>query len=120
MNQGRLADLVIVCTGALSAVVQAQESVERGGVVLFFAPLESKSKVPLSFNELFWRNEITLTSSYAGSRQDYAEALRLIADREIAVSDMITHRLGLAEIALGFRLVAEADRSIKVIILMQG
>jgi L-iditol 2-dehydrogenase len=32
------------------------------------------------------------------------------------VSDMITHRLGLAETSRGFKLVAEAKESIKVII----
>lgn len=38
VNQGHLADLVIVCTGATSAITQALQSVERGGTILFFAP----------------------------------------------------------------------------------
>jgi L-iditol 2-dehydrogenase len=29
-------------------------------------------------NDLFWRNEVTLTSSYGGSPGDYAAALELI------------------------------------------
>jgi len=37
LNDGRLADLVVVCTGAPSALAQALDSVERGGTVLFFA-----------------------------------------------------------------------------------
>jgi L-iditol 2-dehydrogenase len=37
-NEGRLADLVIVCTGAFPAFLQALQSVDRGGTVLFFAP----------------------------------------------------------------------------------
>src|SRR5512136_2734409 len=40
MNKGRLADLVIVCAGTISAYVQALKSVDRGGTVLSFAPLE--------------------------------------------------------------------------------
>jgi len=116
LNRGRLADLVIVTTGATSAIHQALESVERGGTVLFFAPTDKDVEIPIPFNELFWRTEITLTSAYAGSPQDYKEALDLLASAKLRVSDMITHRLSLAETALGFELVAKAQASIKVII----
>jgi len=115
-NGGCLADLVIVCTGAVSAVNQALSSVERGGTVLFFAPTGPGVTVPLSINDVFWRTDVTLTTSYAGSPADYAAALKLIQDRRLPVGEMITHRLGLAETGLGFRLVAGAGESLKVII----
>ncbi len=113
---GRLADLVVICSGATSAISQALESVERGGTVLFFAPTEPGVSVPISVNHLFWRNEITLTSSYGGSPADYAAALGLIRAGKIRVREMITHRLGLAETGPGFQLVAQAQDSLKVII----
>ena len=113
---GRLADLVVICSGATSAIIQALESVERGGTVLFFAPTEPGVSVPISVNDLFWRNEITLTSSYGGSPGDYVAALELIQTGKIRVREMITHRLGLAETGLGFQLVARAQNSLKVII----
>ncbi|MFC2066306.1 alcohol dehydrogenase catalytic domain-containing protein [Chloroflexota bacterium] len=116
VNQGRLADLVIVCTGATSALTQALQSVERGGTVLFFAPTNPGVTVPVSINDLFFRNDITLTTSYAGSPADYATALELIGTRRVHVRDMITHRLGLAETGLGFQLVTNSQDSIKVII----
>jgi L-iditol 2-dehydrogenase len=115
-NEGFLADLVIVCTGAVTAVHQALASVERGGTVLLFAPTMPGVSIPLSINDTFWRTDITLTTSYAASPADYADALKLIAARRLPVSDMITHRLGLEETGLGFRLVAEAGESLKVII----
>jgi len=115
-NQGRLADLVIVCTGATSAIIQALQLVERGGTVLFFAPTDAGVTIPISINDLFWRNDITLTTSYAGSPADYATALELIRARRVHVGEMITHRLGLAEAGVGFQLVANAKDSIKVII----
>lgn len=117
---GCLADLVVVCTGSASAISQALRSVERGGTVLFFAPTEPGVTIPLSLNDLFWRNEITLTSSYGGSPADYASALELIKTGNISVRDMITHRLPLAETASGFQLVAQAQDSLKVIIEPQG
>jgi len=116
VNQGCLADLVIVCTGDTSAINQALESVERGGTILFFAPTNAGVTIPISINNLFWRNDITLTTSYAGSPADYATALELIRAHRVCIHEMITHRLGLSETGLGFQLVADARNSIKVII----
>ncbi len=115
-NNGLLADLVIVCTGAVPAVSQALSSVERGGTILLFAPTAPGVTIPLSINNLFWRSDITLTTSYAGSPADYAAALRLIRARRVPVHEMITHRLSLEETGLGFQLVAGAQESLKVII----
>jgi len=116
VNQGRLADLVILCTGATSAIAQALQSVDRGGTILFFAPTDPGVTILLSVNDLFWRNDITLTTSYAGSPADYAAALELIHGRRVGVDEMITHRLSLEEAGVGFQLVADAQNSIKVII----
>jgi L-iditol 2-dehydrogenase len=116
INLGYLADVVIVCAGAESAIKQALKSVERGGMVLFFALTDPGVTIPISINELFSRNEITLTTSYAGSPADYQTALDSIRSGRIPVKQMITHRLSLAETVLGFNLVAEARDSIKVII----
>jgi L-iditol 2-dehydrogenase len=115
VNDGMLADKVIVCTGALPAIEQALQSVDRGGTVMFFAPTEPGVSVPLAVDEL-WRNEVTLKTSYGAGPADIATALELIRTRRVEVHDMITHRLGLAEAGLGFKLVAEARESIKVII----
>ncbi len=116
VNQDRLVDLVILCTGAVPAIAQALESVDRGGTILFFAPTGPGITIPISINELFWRNDVTLTTSYAGSPADHQTALELIRAGAVPVRQMITHRLGLAETGPGFQLVADAQDSIKVII----
>jgi L-iditol 2-dehydrogenase len=116
VNEGRLADSIIVCTGAVTALKQALECVERGGTILFFAPTDKDVTIPLSINELFWRNDVTLTTSYAGDYADHMTALQLIQAKRVTVNEMITHKLGLAETGEGFKLVAEAHDSIKVII----
>ncbi|MCK4463062.1 MAG: zinc-dependent dehydrogenase [Candidatus Omnitrophica bacterium] len=116
LNDNFLADKVLVCTGAESALRQALKSVERGGTVLFFACTDKGITIPLSINDVFWRNDITLTTSYAGSPEDHLEALELIKSGRVKVKDMITHRFSLAEIQEGFGLVREAKESIKVII----
>jgi len=118
-NEGRLADSIMVCTGAVTAMQQAMECVERGGTILFFAPTDKDVTIPLSINNLFWRNDVTLTTSYAGDYADHMTALQLIQAKRVSVKEMITHRLGLAETEEGFRLVAQAGDSIKVIIAPQ-
>lgn len=115
VNDGRLADLVIVCTGAEAAIQQAIQSVERGGTLLFFAPAAAGASVGIPLYE-FWRNEVTVTTSYAASPEDIVKAIELIRARRVRVREMITHRLSLAEAGLGFQLVARAQDSIKVII----
>ena len=118
-NNGRLADLVIVCTGALPALQQALASVERGGTVLFFAPTAPGVSLPVPINDVFFRNDVTLTTTYAGAPADLATAMDMIASGRVQVGEMISHRLGLAEAGLGFKLTADAGDSLKVIIQPQ-
>ncbi|MFH0815352.1 MAG: zinc-dependent dehydrogenase [Methanobacteriota archaeon] len=115
LNRGKGADIVIVCAAAQPAMAQAFRSADRGGHVLLFAPTKPGETVPLPLWEL-WRDCVTVHTSYAGTLQDMREALDIIAARKINVKDMITHRLPLAQIQEGFRLVAEAKDSMKVII----
>ncbi len=115
LNDSRLADLVIVCTGAMPAIEQAVKSVDRGGTLLFFAPTAAGVEVPIPLFD-FWRDEISVLTSYAGSGQDLLESIELIHNRRVRVADMITHRLPLAEAARGFQLTASGQDSIKVII----
>lgn len=118
MNRGRLADIVIVSTGAVPAIKQALESVERGGTILFFAPTESPVIIPKPINEIFWRSDVTLTTSYAGSPADHVTAMRLIAKGNVPVMDMITHKLALKDTGLGFQMVAnpQSYTALKVIV----
>ena len=53
INEGRLADIIILCTGALSAVDQAMQSIDRGGTLLFFAVTFKNTHTFCFNNELF-------------------------------------------------------------------
>ncbi|MDD5427687.1 MAG: alcohol dehydrogenase catalytic domain-containing protein [Candidatus Omnitrophica bacterium] len=120
LNDGYLADHVIICAGAKSAFEQALRSVERGGTVLIFAAAEKDALFPVPINDIFWRNEVKIVSSYAGSPKDHIEALKKITSHKVNVYDMITNLFALKDTGLGFKLVAEAKDSIKVIIKPQG
>jgi L-iditol 2-dehydrogenase len=115
VNDGRTADKVIVCTGAEKAALTALECINRGGTILFFAVPDPTTRIPIPITQ-FWRNEITLKTSYGAAPRDLEESLKILSQKGINVADMITHRLGLREAAEGFRLVAEAGESLKVIV----
>ena len=116
INNGRLADVVIVATAAVEALSSAWKTVDRGGTVLIFAPPEPGTDIALPLFDI-WHNGITITTSYAGSPLDIREAIELIKSKTITVKDMITHRFPLVMAHEGFSLVAKAHNSIKVIIM---
>jgi L-iditol 2-dehydrogenase len=115
VNGGRLADQVVVCTGATSAALTALDCVENGGTILFFAVPDPSVKLPVPINQ-FWRNEITMRTSYGAAPNDLEDSMRVLATKRLNVKDMITHRLTLSEAQEGFRLMAEAGQSLKVIL----
>src|SRR5207249_6262129 len=105
----------ITCTGTPKAILQGLRSLDPGGTVLFFPPSEPTAKVEIPLNAV-WREEVTMTSSYGGSPRDIQEAIELLATRQVTVADLITHLLPLAEAGKGFRLVAQAEDSLKVVL----
>ena len=115
VNSGRLADKVMVCAGSRSASLQALESVERGGTVVFFAVPRPEEKVEVDFN-YFWRKDITLKTCYGAAPSDNIRALELIRAGSIDVTDMVTHRYGIDEIGEGFRKASTGGDCLKVII----
>jgi L-iditol 2-dehydrogenase len=114
-NDGKLADLVILCTGVPSAVKQALKSVDSGGTILFFAPIEPGVEIPFPLFDL-WNKQIKMVSTYAGSPEDINSAIDLIKSKKVNVVDMISHKLPLSDATKGFLLVAKAQESMKVIL----
>jgi L-iditol 2-dehydrogenase len=102
-NEGRLADLVIICFDGF--IPLALKAVEKGGTVLFFAGASEGATIPAAINDLFWRTEITLTSTYAGAPHDCSAALKLIKAGTVPVQKLITHRLTMREAFKGFQAV---------------
>ena len=115
-NDGRLADLVILCFEGF--IPLAMKAMEKGGTMLLFAGAPEGATLPATINDLFWRTEITLTSSYAGAPLDCKTALSLIKEKAVGVFKTVTHRLALAEGPSGFGYVCAPTEHdcIKIII----
>jgi len=114
-NDGRLAERVFVCTGALPAIKQALGCVDRGGTMMWYAPADPGVTFEFPLLEV-WANGTNLVHSYAGPPADMQIALDLIAARRVDVAGMVTHRLGLAETQQGFDMVIEGGDSLKVVV----
>ncbi len=114
-NEGNAAEHVIVSTAAIPAIKQAFKSVGEGGKILLFAPTPPGVEVPIDINDL-WGRQATVTTTYAASPADLATAIELIRSGKIRAREMVTHRLGLTDAETGFRLVAEAADSLKVVV----
>ena len=109
------ADVVILCSSAISAVEQAWKCVDKGGVMVFFAVPGPDKVVTIPIN-YFWTKEIRIITSYYCGPPDIVDAIKLIESGEIEVDDMITHILPLKDTAEGFQLVMDGNESLKVII----
>lgn len=115
INKYRLADIVIVCTGAISAANQALECASPGSKIIFFAVPEPWIYLNVPINK-YWRNEITIMTSYGAAPEDLDEAYNWILSKRINVIDLITHRFPLSKAGEAFKVVCEAGESIKVIL----
>ena len=115
---GKKADVVVLCTSAMSAIDQAWKCVDKGGAVVFFAVPGPEKVVSVPLND-FWTKEIRILTSYYCGPPDIKEAIRLIETGSIEVDDMITHRLPLTDVVRGFQLVLDGRESIKVILRPQ-
>jgi L-iditol 2-dehydrogenase len=113
---GRGVDCAIVCASSAAAVATAIAAADRGATVCFFAPLGPDERYPLPFNRVFWQSDVTLISSYGSAPRDLREALEAIAGGRVHVESLITHRLPLAQVQAGFRLMLEGREALKVIV----
>ncbi|HUJ18416.1 MAG TPA: alcohol dehydrogenase catalytic domain-containing protein [Nitrospirota bacterium] len=115
INEGRLADTVILCAGALPAARTALMSAERGGTILFFAVPKPGETLNVDFNP-FWRDDITIKTCYGAAPVDNMQALDLIKQGTVDVSDMVTHRFGIDRIGEAFMTGAMTDSCLKIIV----
>lgn len=115
VNDGRLADAVILCAGALPAARTALQSAERGGTILFFAVPKPGETVDVDFIP-FWRDDITIKTCYGAAPIDNMQAIELIRQGAVSVTDMVTHRFGIDAIGDAFMTGARPDGCLKVIV----
>lgn len=116
VNEGRLADVAVVATGAPAALASASDALARWGTVLLFGAPPPDVPVPVTLNQLFWRRELTMVSSYGAGGVDLADALALIEKGAVDGDAMISHVIPLVEVQGAFDVVTAAGDSRKVVL----
>jgi len=112
-NQG--VDVVIVSTSSLSALKDAVNFVRKGGTIVMFGVPSKGANVDLDMSEIYSKG-ITIVNSYAASDVDTIHALDLISNKQIDVSQLITHKYNLQECQQAFVHAKSGDNAMKIII----
>ncbi len=115
LNEGRMPDVVIVCTGALPAANQALDCAGPGTTIVFFAVPAPGVNLEIPINA-YWRNEVNIMTSYGAAPEDLDESYDWIKSGEIKVTELISHRFPLEKVGEAFKVVCEKDESLKVIL----
>ncbi len=113
---GRGVDFVIVATGNPAAYAEALKAVRKGGRIAVFGAPPRDATLQLNLAELFLR-EITIVPSYSTTEQDTSTALQLLASGRIKPSKLITHTYKLDRIADAFKVAANPEESMKVLVV---
>ena len=112
-NQG--VDVVIVSTSSLNALKDAVHFVRKGGIIVMFGVPSKGANVDLDMSEIYSKG-ITIVNSYAASDVDTIHALDLISNKQIDVSQLITHKYNLQECQQAFAHAKSGDNAMKIII----
>ena len=112
-NQG--VDVVIVATSSLNALKDAVSFVRKGGTIVMFGVPSKGAIIDLDMSEIYSKG-ITIVNSYAASDFDTKEALEKISNKQINVSQLITHKYNLQECQEAFVHAKSGDNAMKIII----
>lgn len=114
-TEDRGADNVIVASGNVKAIEASFPLVRKGGKILLFGIPPQRSIFSCEASSLFIR-EIKLIPSYSTTENEIKRALEIMGSGSIRLTDMITHRFDLSEIADAFRTADDAQSSLKVMV----
>jgi len=104
-----LFDVCIVAVGDAAAYQEALNHLKpRGRLVLFSGLPPRRSRLPVDFNELHYREQ-TITGAYGCTLRHGIEALAAIANKSLPVRDLISHTLPLHRLEEALNRVEKRD-----------
>ena len=123
LTEGKLADLVVEAVGEVDAINLAAHLVRMKGQLLYFGILRAP-RFEFDYWTFFRKYCDTVTSSdamFEPERTSFRQALNLIAQGEIDVTLMLTHRLPFEQVLEAYELAKTRDDGvIKIVIEMPG
>lgn len=116
VNEGRLADMVVLTVPSGKAWSTALPLCEKGAFFHYNAPGAPGQPVEIDPSEMYFK-EITINSSYSATQIETRAVLDLIAAGRVDAQSMITHRFGLEGVADAIQLLLAGGESLKSIII---
>ena len=113
---GRGADVTLLAALGGAALRQAIDATRPGGRILVFAATAPGDVAELDLGALCVSEKEILTS-YSSSPETQDEAAQVVFGREIRVSELISHRLPLAQAPRAFELAAQARPGVLKVVL---
>jgi 2-desacetyl-2-hydroxyethyl bacteriochlorophyllide A dehydrogenase len=111
---GGPAAVVIDCVSRESSVAQAVDLVDKGGAVMIVGVAEGATPVPLG---LIQDREIALIGNLMYVREDFTEALDMLASGAVPVDEIISAIYGFEQSAEAFAASADAE-NVKVLVTL--
>ncbi|MEM1098963.1 MAG: zinc-binding dehydrogenase [Planctomycetota bacterium] len=115
MTAGRGVDVVILAAPVPELQQEALDVLAPFGRLCNFAGwARDAAAIPLDTNPIHYKN-LLFTGMSGGCNEDYREAIRLIADREVDVRQIVSHVLPISELERAYSL-ALSGQATKVVI----
>ena len=92
-----LADLVFVAASSSRALAMGLTHLAPGGTMVLFSGMDKGTELSCLHNELH-QKEQCLVGAYGCTPSDFSYALNILADGRVAVDDLISRRIELAEL----------------------
>lgn len=108
-------DVSIVATSNMDGLKNSFEITRKGGKVLLFGVPPKRSIFSTDISKIY-SNEQSLITSYAASEIETNQALKIIANKQIDVNSLITHRFNLEKTQQAVDCAHQGVDSMKVII----
>lgn len=119
LNNGLLADTVIVIAPNQKAWEAALELVEVGGTLHLGAPLPPDTPWVRDGNRAYF-DEITITSKYSSDHHDTYSYFRFLDAGRINAGAAISHHFDMEDSAEAFKTLVDAGESLKIIVYPHG
>src|SRR5215467_267240 len=113
---GRGADVVIECAGAAGTLAQAIRLAGPGATVIMFGTVRIADGLPAYAAYL---GELTIRCPRASRPADFDAAIRLCAERRVALAPLITGRFPLGEVAQALA-ASERPEHLKIVLDVAG
>ncbi len=111
---GRRPDVAFECVGVGATLRQAIEVVRKGGDAVVVGVFGQDAIIPAG---LIQDRELQIKGSLMYTRPDFEEAVRLIAERQVQVDPLISHRIRLQAAEDAFARARNQAESLKVLVM---